>query len=185
MKEGTVSVILGCHNFTHIINVVRAWRRLYREWPKPWELGCIVLHDIGHVGKDYLTDFEQKKDHWRVGAELAGLLFGWRGFHLCAGHCSYSGMPRSRLYKADKMSWYLTPEWLTKWHHIVEPGLRRSDETITEATRRFHDAVKRSVESGEYRDTHDIYLEGKALKCETNTTEVMDLASRSYDARLR
>ena len=80
--------------------------------PAVWEAVCIALHDVGHIGRQYLDDQKEKAEHWRLGALLASHIFGPKGWALCAGHSSHSGEPRSALYKADKLSWTLAMGFL-------------------------------------------------------------------------
>ncbi len=157
MKQGTVSVLWGCHSIIHSILVIRSWKILYGklEW---WELVCILLHDIGHWGKDYLSDYEAKKEHWRLGGYIASKLFMTKGFVMCAGHCEYSFIPRSKLYKADKYSWYIAPTWWLWWTTTVEPKLKCGLGKM-EQIRRFKAQVKESIESDRYDSTHEFYLE--------------------------
>lgn len=157
MKQGTVSILVGIHSPMHWYYVAKAWRRLYGRWPEPWEALCIALHDIGHVGKNYLDNPDEKAGHWRLGAEVAGVLLGWRGFSLCAGHASTSGYPRSLLYRADKVSWSLNPDWLLRWQAFIEPKCR-SGVGIEEHIRRFRSLVAANAEREEPVDTHDLYL---------------------------
>ena len=79
MKQGTISVLIGCHSIIHSILVVKAWKILYGSYPCWWEFVCILLHDIGHWGKDYLSDYEAKKRHWVLGAKVSRRLVGYRG----------------------------------------------------------------------------------------------------------
>ena len=112
MSEGTISYLIGCHHFfLHPLWVLVAWIKEYRSFPKPWELACIFLHDIGHIGKEYLTDPKQKAEHWKLGAIIAGKLFGEKGFLMVAGHSKGSGFPRSKLFVPDKKSWIVAPAW--------------------------------------------------------------------------
>ena len=91
MTEGTKSYLFGCHQFfIHPLIVVIAWIKLYKKFPKFWELVCIFLHDIGHIGKNYLTNYEEKRQHWILGARIAKRLFGWKGYHLICGHTTQS-----------------------------------------------------------------------------------------------
>ena len=159
MRQGTVSVIVGCHSPVHSLLVFLSWKKLHGRWPKLWETGCILLHDVGHWGKDYLTDYEQKKCHWQLGTRLAGFLFGKKGYELVAGHCpNESGFPESLLYKPDKYSWYLAPSWWQYWNNEVEPKIRHR-LSRRESVRSFRAQVKASIESGCYKPTHQIYLE--------------------------
>ncbi len=111
MKQGTASVLFGCHSFIHSIVVYVAWCKLYHSLPNFWETGCIILHDIGHWGKNYLDDYELKKRHGELGARVAGKLFGQKGYDLIVGHNPYNGSSRSKLYNPDKYSWVIAPIW--------------------------------------------------------------------------
>lgn len=159
MKQGTASVLWGCHSVVHSLLVLLAWRRLYGRWPLGWQLVCIFLHDIGHWGLDYLSDFEQKRRHWELGASVGRYLFGHRAYSFLAGHCSHSGYQKSDLYKADKYSWYLAPTWWLLWNNVVEPELMVNCSSNPEAVRKFQSAVRRSIETGQYVSTHSLYLE--------------------------
>jgi hypothetical protein len=145
----------------HSLQVARAWTRLYG--PPSWrELACIFLHDVGHVGLDYLDHYEQKKAHWHLGARLARLLFGEPGWRLAAGHCSHSGEPRSRLYYADKLSWHLAPRWWLWLNTVFEPKLMVGFRSRMAAVDDFKAQVAESVGNGEFRSTHRMYLERQA-----------------------
>ncbi len=158
MKQGTISVLFGCHSIVHSFWVTLSWRKLYKGWPSLKELICILVHDTGHWGKDYLENLEQKRAHWELGAKMAGRLFGNKGYELCAGHCEYSGFPKSKLYKADKYASYIAPFWWQIMNTIFEPKLRMG-YSHRKAVELFQAQVKESIESGEYRNTHEIYLE--------------------------
>lgn len=158
MKQGTVSWFIGCHSVFHSWLVIRAWHHLYSTWPDGMELVCILVHDIGHIGKQYLDDIEQKKEHWELGARIARSLFGHKGWALVAGHCEYSGAPHSLLYFADKYSWMYEPYWWAWWQGFVEPKLRMG-YSPREAYRRFQEQVHKSIEAGEFKSTHQMYLE--------------------------
>lgn len=157
LSQGTRSVIYGCHSLPHSLAVLAAWVRLYGAWPEPWEVACILLHDVGHVCLQYLDDPRQKAEHWRLGAVLAGLLFGEKGYTLCAGHCRGTGEPESKLYRADKLSHLLLPVPVHWFHAWVEPELRNG-QGIRDHVKRFRQAVKESVESGAWTDSHELYL---------------------------
>jgi len=137
---------------------MKAWRHLYGGWPKPWECICILLHDVGHVGTNYLDNVEQKNQHWILGAALAGALFWEKGYELTAGHCKYSGIPESPMYKADKYSWLLAPTWWLWLNTIAEPPLRMGYSRM-DAIRAFRAQVKKSIESGEFAETHSFFLD--------------------------
>lgn len=158
MKQGTVSVIIGCHSPIHSVIVILAWCRLYGRWPRLWQIVCIFLHDIGHWGRDYLDDYDAKKDHWKLGAEIGRRLFGPKAYAFLAGHCSHSGKPRSLLYRPDKFSWLVAPTWWLRMNIIAEPKLSmgyRPKESIA----RFRAQVAESIYSGAYRSTHQMFLE--------------------------
>jgi hypothetical protein len=159
MKQGTVSWLFGCHSIVHSFLVLRAWHHLYGSWPRPWELTCIFLHDVGHLGKQYLDNLEEKKQHYVLGAKIARRLFGRKGYEMVAGHCEYSGLPESRLYRPDKYSWMYEPYWWARWNALVEPKLLMGFNSVREAYAWFHRQVKDNVESGEYRSTHSMFLE--------------------------
>jgi hypothetical protein len=161
MRQGTRSILFGCHSPIHSVVVTKAWRKIHGRWPKPWELACIFLHDVGHLGLQYLDDPAQKAEHWRLGASIAGIFFGWKGYALCAGHCPQnSQMPQSDLYKPDKYSWYIAPDWWMYCNYFAEPGMRTSKSAV-EHVNGFKQHVKKSVESGEFVDNHEIFLEMK------------------------
>lgn len=164
MKQGTISVLFGCHSVLHSICVARAWRKLYGRLPAPWEAVCILLHDVGHWGKDYLDDVEQKKQHWILGARIAGRLFGPKGYELVAGHCTYSGVPASPMLKADKYSYLVTPRWYLITNLVVEPKIRNNGMTRGEHVDNFLREVRDNIESERWGSTHDIYLKQKRWK---------------------
>ena len=158
MTQGTISILVGCHSVIHSFLVVLSWKKLYNKFPSFWEFLCIFFHDIGHWGLNYLDDFEQKKKHWKLGADIAYRLFGSKGFLLVAGHCNYSGYPPSKLYKADKYSWYIAPKWLLFLNTIFEPKLRAGYSRM-ESVRRFSAQVKESIEGNYYKSTHSFFLD--------------------------
>jgi hypothetical protein len=158
LKQGTVSVLFGCHSIIHSFFVLIAWNRMYGRWPKFWQIICILIHDIGHWGTDYLDNYEEKKKHWVLGAEFGKKLFGQKAYEFLAGHCSHSGYPKSKLYKADKYSWYIAPEWWLYSNTIFEPALRMGMGRM-EAVKTFKSQVRKSIESGEFRSTHSMYLD--------------------------
>ena len=158
MKQGTISVLFGCHSIIHSILVILAWRKLYSAWPKPWQMVCIALHDIGHWGMDYLDNHEEKKEHWALGANIAADILGLDAYLLIAGHCAHSEYPKSLMYKADKYSYYIAPTWWMWCNTIVEPKLMRGKPRMV-AIREFKKQVKESIESGEFRESHAMFLE--------------------------
>ncbi len=156
--QGTVSVLVGCHSLVHGYYTRKAWKALYGSSPAFWEGVCILVHDWGHWNTNYLDNLAEKEGHWRLGAKIAGRLFGQKGYALVAGHCTYSGYPQSKLYKADKLSWHLAPYWWIVLNNFTEPKIAMGYGK-REGARRFKEQVRRSIESGEYRGTHELYLE--------------------------
>jgi len=136
MTEGTKSYLIGCHQFLlHPLWVVLAWRLEYKSWPKWWELICIILHDIGICGRQYLSDDKAKIGHWESGAKLSSFIVGkfskfmWPSvgaYLLCAGHCpKESSFIESKLFRADKRSRVLMPTWMMwpeYWFEIKKTG---------------------------------------------------------------
>lgn len=159
MKQGTMSVLFGCHSVIHSLLVWRSWRIVHGKWPKPWQVMCIFLHDIGHCGRDYLDDYEQKKHHWYKGSCYAFKMFGWKGYYLTAGHCTHSKERLSEMYKPDKYSWHIAPRWWLYLNCVFEPKLAMGYDTWKEAIDRFKEQVAKSVESGEFKSTHSMFLE--------------------------
>lgn len=163
MKQGTVSVIIGCHSVMHSLYVIKAWHRLYKIWPRPWETVCIMLHDIGHWGTNYLDNIKEKETHWVLGARMADKLYGTKGIELIAGHCLYSKFPHSKLYKADKLAMAMLPKWWMLWCGFIEPRLHREERqagmTLGQAVDDWRKRVRHNIESGEFRGNHELYLE--------------------------
>lgn len=159
ISEGTKSLLFGCHQFVmHPLMVTLAWRKLNGRWPALWQLVCIFLHDVGHLGKDYLTHFELKKDHWRLGAEIAGWLFGWDAYWFTRWHSKSSNGDRwqpNKLFWADKYSWLIAPRWWLRLNDKVEGfGKDRSlDEWLT--------TMRKNWEAGCPKGSHQIYLDIK------------------------
>jgi hypothetical protein len=161
MKQGTKTVLFGCHSCIHSFMILIAWIKVYKQFPKFWELICIFIHDIGHIGLDYLDDPEQKKVHWRLGAHIANKLFGKKGYDLVAGHASSSGYPISKLRRPDKYSWVVAPNiwlWINCW---VEPELIRPGLSRWESGKFWKERMRKFMDSDEYyiKSAHQLYLE--------------------------
>jgi hypothetical protein len=134
MKEGTRSVLFGCHNpLFHGLCVLAAWRITYKSWPKWWQIICIFVHDVGVWGRQYLSDDTAKKGHWELGARWSMLIVHrlstmrrkhylmHRAWQLCAGHApNESGYVRSELWLPDKKSWLIAPMVWLWWNYYVE-----------------------------------------------------------------
>ena len=158
LSQGTRSILCGCHAPHHAVMVAIAWRKLYGRWPELWELACIFLHDVGHVGTNFWDDPEAKNQHWRLGAEIADYLFGVEGFLLCAGHDPASGCKESKLYKADRFARLWSPTWLLLWDRFVDHEIQRAQPGWLSGIRIFREQIKASIESGEFVSNHEIYL---------------------------
>lgn len=159
LRQGTISVLFGCHSLVHCLMVIRAWHILCGRWPEGWELVCILLHDIGHWGKNYLDDYEEKKKHSNLGARIARRLYGQRGYDLVAGHNPHSGVPRSALFSPDKYSWVIAPTWWLVSNAIFEPKLKRAGHSRVESARMFKRAMAENLRQNWGKTGHDIYLE--------------------------
>ena len=158
MKQGTVSVLFGCHSIIHSMMVTIAWHKLHGHWPRFWQFVCILLHDIGHWGKNYLDNYDEKKAHALLGAAIAWQLFGDKGYDLVAGHNEYNGHPRSELYEPDKYSWVIAPLWWMMSNAVFERKLQRNGSTIRESAVMFKEAMRKNGETGYQEQGHDIYL---------------------------
>lgn len=158
MKQGTISVLLGCHSPIHSIVVFVAWCKLYHRLPNYWQIGCIFLHDIGHWGKDYLNDYDLKKRHSELGAKVARCLFGQKGYDLIIGHNPYNGSPQSELFYPDKYSWVIAPTLWMMSNCIFEPKLQRKGNTKRESAIMFKKAMKDNMNTGFRELGHEIYL---------------------------
>ena len=132
MKQGTISVLTGCHSPIHSLVVLIAWVKWYHALPSWWQVICIFLHDIGHWGKDYLDDYELKKQHGELGAKVSRFLFGQKGYDLVAGHNPYNGTAKSALHDPDKYSWVIAPVWWMITNTWFEPKLQRKGSTRRE-----------------------------------------------------
>ena len=158
MKQGTISVLFGCHSLMHSLIVLIAWHKLYGRWPKWWQVVCILLHDIGHWGKDYLDNYEEKKRHGDLGAKIAGCLFGQKGYDLVAGHNPYNGQPRSKLHDPDKYSWVIAPLWWMMSNAVFESKLQRKGCTKRESAIMFKEAMRENWKNGFQELGHEIYM---------------------------
>ena len=158
MKQGTISVLVGCHSPVHSLVVLVAWRKLYRRWPAWWQVVCIFLHDIGHWGKQYLDDYEAKKKHGFLGAKIAKRLFGKKGYDLVAGHNPYNGQQKSELHDPDKYSWVIAPVWWMMSNCIFEPKLQRKGCSKRESAVMFKEAMRQSWMTGFKELGHEIYM---------------------------
>lgn len=158
MKQGTVSILFGCHSIIHSLLVIIAWHRWYKHWPNFWQFICILLHDVGHYGKQYLDDAKQKERHSVRGALIAGALFGEKGYDLVIGHNEYNGHQRSELFYADKYAMVIAPIWWVTFNNIIEPKLIRPGTTRRESAILFNSAMRENMKTNFQEKGHDIYL---------------------------
>ena len=155
MTQGTKSYLFGCHSFIiHPICILIAWIKEYKSFPCFWEICCIFLHDIGHIGKQYLSDPKQKIDHWILGALIARKLFGEKGFSFIAGHTNKSKYPRSKLFIPDKKSWLYSPKWWLILNDKIEDFGAGPDYPDI-----WIQMVRENAEAGFPKGSHDMYLE--------------------------
>jgi hypothetical protein len=142
MKEGTKSWLFGCHSIVHSYYVFKAWKVLYGSYPNFMETICILLHDIGYIGIDYLSN-KSNKGHAILGAKIAKFLFGEAGWNLVIGHSradsKANNVPLSPLEGPDDYSWLLAPDWWLDFNRFIEPQL---------AGRAWKKKVKDNWESG-------------------------------------
>jgi len=117
-----------------------------------------MLHDIGHWGKQYLDDYEAKKEHSVLGARVAGKVFGRKGYDLIVGHNCYNGQSRSGLYMPDKLSWTIAPVWWMILNTVFEPKLIRPGFTRYQSAIMFRQAMRENCRTGAKVQGHDIYL---------------------------
>lgn len=121
MTEGTKSVLFGCHSIVHSWYVLKAWRLLYRKWPKLWQIICIIFHDIGHLGKNYLSNAEEQAEHWFLGACISGVLVGKKGFSFVASHTKNPFVPLNPEFEAaDRYAQVITSNSWLYWNKWVE-----------------------------------------------------------------
>jgi hypothetical protein len=158
MKQGTVSVLFGCHSPIHSLVVLIVWKKLYHKYPNWWQIVCILIHDIGHWGKNYLNDYEEKKRHSVLGANIAKKLFGQKGYDFIVGHNLYNGAPKSLLHDPDKYSWVIAPVWWMTTNTYFEPKLKRKGSTRRESALMFKQAMKENMKTGFKELGHEIYL---------------------------
>lgn len=159
MKQGTWSILFGCHSQVHSLMVYIAWVRLYHRLPNPAETICIILHDIGHFRKNYLDNYEEKTHHAELGAKIAGWILGKKGYDLVINHCSYNGNERSKLYTPDKYSWIIAPVWWMISNTFFEPKLIRKGSTRRESAVMFKKAMRENKKMNWAKQGHDIYIE--------------------------
>lgn len=139
MKRGTLSILVGVHQFLwHPFTVWRAWRYLYKKNPTWVELVAIFCHDLGYWGKPDM-DGEAGRTHPEGGANLACYIVYYLGIlvyarrkntrecamlmsesvrELCLWHSTHyaqlAGGHVSALYLPDKVCILFDPPWFYK-----------------------------------------------------------------------
>lgn len=178
MTEGTKSYLIGCHQcLMHPLQVIRAWRLEYGEWPHWFEIIGIILHDFGICGRQYLSDDRAKFGHWRRGAGLARDIVRWLciklktsdserailtmgTYYLCAGHCpEESGSQESKLSRADKRSWLVAPMWWMWLNYYVEWHGKGIGVTPPPVWRK---AVAENLQREKPLGNHELYLRSRS-----------------------
>lgn len=149
MKRGTLSILIGVHQFLwHPFTVWRAWCYLYKKNPTWVELVAIFCHDLGYWGKPDM-DGEAGRTHPEGGANLAcnivyyvgrlvykkqsdAVLMSESVRELCLWHSTHyaqrAGGQVSALYLPDKICVLFDPPWFYKlrarisgeWDEYVE-----------------------------------------------------------------
>lgn len=158
MTSGTKSFLFGCHQFIlHPLFVTIAWKKYYKKFPNWREFICILIHDIGVFGINYLNEGE-KDGHWIRGAQLSYKLFGWWGFYLVAGHTDEGVKEksyRSSMFIPDKISFLYAPMIWLKWCQWMEcfNKLCTAEDWV--------EMVRKNMEDGFPRSSHEIYLDKK------------------------
>lgn len=116
-------MLFGAHSIIHSIVVMFAWKKLYSTWPSWRECVCILLHDIGYWGKNYITD-KTNDGHAELGCRVAHRWFGPEYGHLVLGHsaaaCKKFSIPKSKLEEPDDYSWVIAPLFWMRWNAWVE-----------------------------------------------------------------
>ena len=161
MNEGTKSYLFGCHQFFfHPLWVLFAWRLEYKSWPKLWQIICILLHDVGIIGRQYIAVDESKLGHWMLGANIAQRLFlrldmpkiAWKSWVLIAGHCpNESSLPKSKLFISDKRAYLIEPMWM-KWLNYYLEDFRISNPID------WTERVRANLKCREPLGSHELYL---------------------------
>lgn len=135
MKRGTLSILVGVHQFLwHPFTVWRAWKYLYKRNPTWIELVAIFCHDLGYWGKPDMDGVEGRT-HPEGGANLAcnivyyvgrlvykkqsdAVLMSESVRELCLWHSTHyaqlAGGQVSALYLPDKVCVLFDPPWFYK-----------------------------------------------------------------------
>lgn len=109
MLGGLRTFLIGYHNPTvHSYYVIKAWKKIYKQYPDSRKFICILLHDIGYITQRDSNVPDDKDIHPLIGAKVCGFLFGRHYYNFCIGHSrAYAkrmNVPLSSLCYADKYS---------------------------------------------------------------------------------
>jgi hypothetical protein len=115
------------------------------------ELFCILIHDIGYCGRNYLSE-KSHAEHECLGAEIAGRVFGEKAATLCAEHRKFGGT----LEVPDEYSHVLMPTWLVWVQAFFERpwkyGMMMPGEWKEYNLARYRARRRGTVLSGQFRD---------------------------------
>ncbi len=118
MNIGTKSILFGVHQFVlHPLQVFLAWVVLYKSLPKFHQLCAIVTHDWGYWGSpnmDGIAGSEHPRragDAWRNFGKF-GRKVSWEIYGHSGSYASEYNIPRSKLFKADKLCVIFIPCYL-------------------------------------------------------------------------
>ena len=135
LSEGTKSILFGSHCIIHSFFVLVAWYKLYHRWPKFWQIICILIHDIGYIGMNHISN-KTNKGHSLLGAQIGFRLFGQKAFNFIVGHSRKDAeeldLPLSELEAPDDYSWIITPLWILR---ITQDKFGISIETWVDAVK--------------------------------------------------
>ena len=117
MRIGTKILLFGTHNFLlHPLLVLVATRIIWGCWPGWRGVVCIMIHDWGYWGSSHIDGEPQSDGHPRLGAEIAGCLFGLKYRKVVMYHsrtlAKLDKEQTSWLCWPDKAFWLLMPNWL-------------------------------------------------------------------------
>jgi hypothetical protein len=116
VKTGTKSILFGVHQFIwHPITVFMAWVFIFKRFPSPKEIFCIIIHDWGYWGREQMDD-EDGETHPELGANIALRTMGRRYHDLVLLHSRHYARKLNRdpsiLCWADKLSIIFEPWWM-------------------------------------------------------------------------
>lgn len=149
ISEGTLSWLFGFHSIIHSFFVYLAWIKLYKKLPSFKETICILLHDIGYCGMNYITN-QNHEGHEILGAKIAEKLFGKKEYDLCINHRVFG----KKLEMPDEYSHVIMPLFLVKIEHIAENSnkLMSALEWKKYTKERWQKRLQGQVFAGQFKD---------------------------------